>query len=77
MKATKLLIQIIPLLCWIGFLHYRAWDKTYGESFMDPLNWVSIIIVPGWYLLIEYGWSYLVGLFAGKDKTNDQKGRSN
>ena len=62
----KLTIQYIPLICWIIFLHWRAWDKTRAESFVDPINWLSIIILPGWYLLWEYGWPYLIGLF-GKD----------
>lgn len=65
----KRALQIIPLLCWIFFLHWRAWDKTYGQSFMDPMNWISIIIVPGWYLLIEYGWEYLSGLLKGEKKS--------
>ena len=65
-QMIKLTIQYIPLICWIIFLHWRAWDKTRAESFVDPINWLSVLIMPGWYLLWEYGWPYLIGLF-GKD----------
>ena len=65
---SKILIQVIPIMCWAVFLRWRSWDMTYGESFLDWVNWVSIFIIGGWYYSIEFGYPFVSKLFKRKSK---------
>jgi hypothetical protein len=41
----KYICTLVPILSIAVFLNIRAWHKTGGEVFVDPLTWIGAAIV--------------------------------